>query len=373
MITELEAWTVPYTEPNDHGSTRFVTICRLTDDAGNHGWGEAVTIAPEAARATTIVLRTWAESILGTPATPAGVGLFAEQRGWWYGTFGGVSGFATAALDTAVWDLLGRRLGASVVDLLGGARHESLPTIVTSHAMRADLRQGAEEFAQWAQRLGAAGVKVGFGKAGDAHLGFEHERDVAFLSEIRRALGEKAQILIDVSPRVAWSPSDAIRRVLAFEEYGLHWIEEPLGARDPEGYARLRDATSTLIAYGEREWTVGGMAEILATGTVDVLGIDPGRAGGISGFRAGAELAAAHHRQVNAHAFAGPISYAGGLAVSLASANCRQFEVAPLRNTLITELSPALPLPVDGLVSPLEGSGLGVEIDVERLLAVAET
>lgn len=371
MITSLEAWTVPYREPNDDNSLRSVVMCRLSDDDGHHGWGEAVTIAPEAASATTAILQGWADRIRGVEATPAAVGRIAAASGWWYGALGGASGFAAAALDTAAWDLLGHRLGASVVDLLGGAHHASLPTIATSHAMRGDLEEQANEFRDWADALGSAGVKVGIGKPGAARLGLDHNRDVAFVAALRKALGDDRLILIDVSPTLSWSHAEAIRRVRDFEEYGLHWIEEPLGARDPGGYARLRDATSTLIAYGEREWTVGGMAEILQTGTLDVLGIDPGRAGGITGFRAGAVLAASHHRQVNAHAFAGPISYAAGLAVSLASSNAHQFEVAPLRNELITSLAPRLPLPVDGRVQALPGPGLGVELDVGAVEALA--
>lgn len=372
MIRSLEAWSVPYTEPNDHNSRRSVTVCRLTDDDGHQGWGEAVTLAPEAARATTAILQGWAPRLAGVEATPAAVSRIVTQSSWWYGALGGTSGFAAAALDTAAWDLLGRRVGASVTDLLGGAHHPSLPTIATSHAMRGDLKDQAAEFRDWADKLGAHGVKVGIGKAGDARLGLDHNRDVAFMAALRDELGDDRLILIDVSPALSWSHSEAIRRVRDFEGYGLHWIEEPLGARDPEGYARLRDATTTLIAYGEREWTVDGMAEILRTGTLDVLGIDPGRAGGITGFRAGAVLAASHHRQVNAHAFAGPISYAAGLAVSLTSANVHQFEVAPLRNELITRLAPGLPLPVDGRVHALSGPGLGVDLEVGAVEALAE-
>lgn len=372
MIRSLEAWTVGYEEPNDHGSRRYVTLCRLTDDAGNQGWGEAVTLAREAARATTLILNEWAGDLVGTAAVPNAVSQFVGDRTWWYGSGGGLSGFAAAALDTAAWDLLGHRLGAPVVDLLGGAAHTSLTVIATSHAMRASLSDQATEFRDWADRLGAAGVKVGFGKAGDARLGLEGARDTAFVAALRRALGDQRSIAVDISPRVKWSHVDAIARVRAFAQYGLHWIEEPLGARDPEGYRRLADSTDVLIAYGEREWTVAGMAEILSTGTVDVLGVDPGRAGGPTGFRQAAVLANSHHRQVNAHAFAGPISYAAGLAVSLASPNALQFEVAPLRNTLIAALSPDLPLPVGGRVTPLPGAGLGVELDAGRVAELSE-
>lgn len=373
VLESLEAWTVPYTEPNDHNSTRYVTLCRVRDSDGATGWGEAVTLQEEAARATTVVLRSWAGLLAGTPATPAAVRAAVHERGWWYGTDGGLSGFAVSALDTALWDLTGRRANLPLVDVLGGSAHrDGLPTIVTTHAMLADVREQAEALARWRDELQATGVKVGFGKAGDANLGFEAERDVEFMTALRDALGADAQIMIDISPRVQWSVAEAIARVRSFEQHGLHWIEEPLGADDPDGYARLQAATSTLLAYGEREWTVRGMARILDSGTLDVLGVDTGRAGGVSDFLAAATYAGARNRQVNAHAFAGPVSYAAGLACSLVSTNCLQFEVAPLRNSLISDLVPDLPLPKAGRVRALPGPGLGVEPDeaaVRRLAA----
>ena len=76
-----------------------------------------------------------------------------------------------------------------------------------------------------------------------------------------------------------------MRRAKAMEEYDLAWIEEPLGAWDPEGYANLRAKTTTRIAYGESEWTLEQFERVLATGTVDVIGVDPGRAEGITGFK----------------------------------------------------------------------------------------
>lgn len=370
-LASLDAWTVPYTEPNDHGSTRYVSMCRVRDSDGATGWGEAVTLAPEAARATTLVLRAWADDLVGQGATPAEVRAAVTERTWWYGTHGGLSGFAVAALDTAMWDLLGHATGASVLNLLGGSAHPGgLATIVTTHATLADTQAQAELLAKWRAETGAAGVKVGFGKAGDAHLGFEHDRDTQFVAQLRRELGPEPAIMIDISPRVRWSVPEAIARTRAFGEHGLYWIEEPLGADNVDGYRRLYDASDCLIAYGEREWGMAGMARILDTGTVDVLGIDAGRAGGLTDFMAAATYARARGRQVNAHAFAGPISYAAGLTASLAVPNCHQFEVAPLRNSLMSELAPQLPRP-HGRVGALGGAGLGVEIPADVVAAMA--
>jgi L-alanine-DL-glutamate epimerase-like enolase superfamily enzyme len=262
----------------------------------------------------------------------------------------------------ALWDLRGRATGQRVVDLLGAPIHDQLPAVVSCHASRADLTEGAEEIASWVAAEQAAGVKVGFGKRGDAHLGFGIDRDVEFMRLLRGALGPRTQIMIDLGVRNRWTVSEAIRRVRAFEEYGLHWIEEPLGADNPAGYARLSAATATLIAYGEREWTVRGLQKILATGTVDVVGVDPGRAEGITGFARACHLAAAADRQANAHAWAGPIAYAAALAVSHARPACHQFEVQPLINPLHRDLGSA-PRPVGGVMPEPSGPGLGIEVD----------
>jgi hypothetical protein len=72
----------------------------------------------------------------------------------------------------------------------------------------------------------------------------------------------------DCANLVAWSSiTAAVRRAKAMEEYNLSWIEEPLGAWDPEGYANFRAKTTTRIAYGEREWPLEQFERVLATGT----------------------------------------------------------------------------------------------------------
>src|SRR5439155_295384 len=130
----------------------------------------------------------------------------------------------------------------------------------------------------------------------------------------------------------------AIRRVKAFEEYDLTWIEEPLGAWDPSGYADLRRQSTTLIAYGEKEWNLDGYERILQTGTVDVVGVDPGRAEGITGFKKVAERVEYYRRQANAHAWSSAIATAASLAISFSSPACKLFELKPLRNPMQHDL-----------------------------------
>lgn len=346
----------------------------LHDSSGAVGWGEAVTIFAEEAKATLQILEGWASQLLGLPVEPESIRKTVYDHAWWYAG-GGSASFALAALDIAAWDLKGQILGKTVVEMLGGparANTPTLPIIVSTHAFYDDLSEQADFLARCVVDANAAGVKVGWGKKGGAGLGIDPVRDEQFARLLRAALPEKSLMMFDIGPRIKWSVDDAVARLASFEPYNLYWIEEPLGADNPEGYRRLQEETSALIAYGEREWTAQGIRRILATGTVDVVGIDAGRAEGISGFVDAVKSIEAASKQVNAHAFAGPSSYAAGLAVSLTTLTCHQFEVAPLRNELMARLAPTLTVPVTD-VGVLSGDGLGIDIDRSQveLLSVA--
>lgn len=363
-IRSIRAFTVPYREPNDHDSTRYVSLVRVTDSEGLEGWGEAVALFAEAARATTALLEGYAELLADHSADVDEVAATLAEHAWWYGG-SGIACFAASALDLALWDLRGKRDQRSLSDLLGCA-HSNLPTIISCHATEFSLDLMAGQLAQTVRASDASGIKVGFGKRGNAHLGYEHDRDVQFVKLLRRELGPEPWIMIDIGARIHWTVDEAIARVRAFEEHGVHWTEEPLGANDPSGYRRLKASTSSLIAYGEREWSPSGYEAIIGTGTVDVVGIDPGRAMGITGFRQTLRLAEAAGIQANAHAFAGPITFAASVALSLSSTACQQLEVMPQRNTLY-DLADAAPVPTKGRIQAASEHGLGVVIDASAV------
>jgi L-alanine-DL-glutamate epimerase-like enolase superfamily enzyme len=360
-IRSVEAIPVSYPEPNDFDAIRHLCLCRIVGDDGQVGWGEAVTMWPEASRAVAAVIEGMAQNVVGAdPLAVEAIWRRNKDHAWWYGYGGGIASFAIAAIDIALWDLKGKALGASVVDLLGGAVHDRLPAIASCHAHYEDIPAMAEEAAGWLSG-GLQGLKTGFAKRGNARLGYEHDRDVAYVKAMREVMGDKA-LMIDCGINVRWDVATAVRRVRAMEEYGLAWIEEPLGAWDPEGYASLRAKTETLIAYGEKEWTLQGFERVLATGTVDVVGIDPGRAEGLTGFRKVCDRVEFHKRQANAHAWSSAIVTAASLAMSFASPACKLVEVKPLRNPMQHDL---VETPIDhvgGWMYPPTGPGLGIAV-----------
>lgn len=362
-VVAVEAIPVAYPEPNDHGGVRHLLFVRLTADDGRVGWGEAVTMWPEATRATAVLVDGLAPLVVGQdPQHHARVHTVLRDHTWWYGN-GGLASFAIAALDIALWDLAGQDAGLNVLGLLGGPVHETLPVLVSCHATEADLDGMAATMAGWVAEHDAVGIKVGFGKRGDAGLGTDEERDVAFVRALRRELGPDRAIMVDIGAAIRWDVRTAIRRTRAFEESGIDWIEEPLGADDPAGYAELRRRVSTKIAYGEREWTPRGVQRIVHTGTVDVVGIDPGRCEGITGWQAAAGVVRAAGREVNAHAWSSAVVTAASLALSFAAPHCRQIEIKPLRNPMQHEL-PVTPIAArGGRFEPPTAPGLGVQLD----------
>jgi L-alanine-DL-glutamate epimerase-like enolase superfamily enzyme len=362
-VAQIETFPVAYPEPNDFAATRYLCFVKITSDDGAVGWGEAITQFEEANLAVASLIDGLAEFVIGrNPVHTEAIWRAIKDRMWWYGYSGGLASFALSALDIALWDIKGKVLGVSACELLGGPVRDRVPAIASSHAHFDSIPQMVEEALSWVE-TGLQGVKVGFGKRGNAHLGYEHERDVEYVSAMRAALGPARMLMIDLGIAIKWDISTAVRRMQAFDDFLVDWVEEPLGAWNPLGYAELKAKTRSKIAYGEREWNVDGYERILQTGTCDVVGVDPGRAEGITGFKKVTDRVEAYGRQANAHAWSSAITTAASLAVTFASPACRLFELKPLDNPMQHELVDE-PFRHDNgwMYPPTARPGLGIDV-----------
>jgi len=363
-IVKVEPIPVAYPEPNDFNAERYLCLVKITTDDGLVGWGESITQFKEANFAVAALIDGLSEFVIGrSPLENQSIWTAIKERYWWYGYRGGLAAYALSAIDIALWDLKGKALNTSLLNLLGGPVHEKLPAIASGHAHDSSIPAMAEQAQGW-MSSGVKGMKVGFGKRGNANLGFDHDRDVEYVKQMREAIGPDKKLMIDLGYAVKWDVATAVKRVQAFDDYNIDWIEEPLGAWDPEGYRTLRDKTKCLIAYGEREWNVDGFDQILATGTCDVFGIDPGRAEGVTGFVKAVARIESHRRQANAHAWSSAIVSAASLAVSFSSLAFKLFEFKPLRNPMQHELVSEPFEQKDGWIyPPSDKPGLGIEIN----------
>jgi L-alanine-DL-glutamate epimerase-like enolase superfamily enzyme len=364
-VTRIDAIPVNYREPTDHNRFRSVCLVRISCVGGEVGWGECCTYFPEASRAASHIVAAFADLIVGKSALHIEKHWQAmKAHSWWYGTGAGIASMAIAGIDIALWDLKGRLLRTRVLDLLGGPVRERLPAIASLHGTNASIEAMADEIAGHTA-TGLHGAKVGFGKRGEANLGFEEARDLEFVDKVKAAMGPGKELMIDLGVNNFWDIPTAIRRAKAFEERGVAWLEEPLGNDDPEGYKALRAATGIRIGYGEREWNERGVQRIVETGTVDVVGIDPGRIEGITGFRRAAHHCALARRQANAHNFSTAIVSAASQALSFASPACYILELQPVYGPAQAELVDRPIWHDKGFVRMPEGVGLGVTVNEE--------
>ena len=154
--------SVRYPEPNDNGAIRHLTLCRIEASDGTVGWGEAVTSWPDACRATEAVIDGVAhELVVGRdPLDNVDIWRSCKRRAWWYGNHGGISSFALSAIDIALWDLKGKLLGVPVTQLLGGAHHERLPAVASTHPRLASLEAEADRHAGLHHGPRVPGVQV---------------------------------------------------------------------------------------------------------------------------------------------------------------------------------------------------------------------
>jgi L-alanine-DL-glutamate epimerase-like enolase superfamily enzyme len=361
-IRSVQAIPVAYPEPNDHSRLRSVCLVKITTEDGAVGWGECCTYFPEASRAAKALVDGMAELLIGRSEIHThAIWLSLKEHSWWYGNGAGIASLAISGIDIALWDLKGKVLGRSLLDLLGGPANARMPAIASIHGTKASIPEMAEDIRGYLSG-GMQGVKIGFGKKGDAHLGFDHDRDVEFVKTVREAIGDK-RLMIDLGIKNFWDVPTAIQRARAFEDYRVHWLEEPLGDRDPEGYKALRAATSLKLAYGEKEWNHKGVEQIVTTGTVDVIGLDPGRIEGITGFLKAAEICHAHRRQANAHNFSTAIVSAASQALSFACPACKELELQPVYGPAQKDLVDRPVWHTDGWINLPQGPGLGIEIN----------
>ena len=372
-IERVEAIPVAYPDPNDFDTIRRTVLVRATTEDGIIGWGEAIAMWPEACRATALVI----EEGLGPlvkgmdAADPEAAWTAMRRHVWWYGE-GGIASLAISGVDMALWDIAGKAAGEPLHVLLGGLAQERLPANASTHVNKDGIPACVAEVEGFFA-AGFRSTKLGFGKKGLSKIGGDPDRDVAFVAALRGALGDEAEILIDIGNGVRWDVDTAIDVANRMAAHRIGWYEEPLYPTDDAGYRRLKASTDVRIASGEREFTEAGYRRQMEfVRAVDVYGVDPARVEGITGFRRVDALCSAHGATINAHAWSTAITTAASLHLSLASPNAEVFEFKPFPVVVQDELVTEKIWHRDGWAHPLDGPGLGIEVRedvVERIRA----
>jgi D-galactarolactone cycloisomerase len=263
---------------------------------------------------------------------------------------------AIACLDTAVWDLLGRRAGLSVRQMLGGYRSE-LPIIsiggyYAEGKTLLDLAKEMEQLRAWG--MGGCKVKVG---------GLSPEQDA---ERVKAAVdGAGAGFMIAVDANRGWSIPDAIRFARLIEHLPIAWFEEPVRWDDEaRGMAEVRRACRIPINAGQSEYAARGVRRLLDAGAVDIVNFDASEAGGITEWRRAAAACAlvdvrmAHHEEPQ---------IAAQMLAAIPHGICVECFADPARDPLWPHLLPHAPRPKDGMLTVPDRPGFGIALDEEAV------
>jgi L-alanine-DL-glutamate epimerase-like enolase superfamily enzyme len=370
-IARVNVYPVTYPEPNDSNSMRFLTFVRIESTDGHVGWGEAITQFPGSTRGTVEIIKELANDLIGKdPTQNIGIWRDIRKQTWWYSYRGGLANFALSAIDIALWDLKGQITGQSLIQMIGkrdSTPETRLPVLASTHVFNSSLDFEVERHARFVEE-GYIGFKIGMGKRGDARIGYDVERDVRFVKDLRAAVGPKAWIMMDRGQSLNWTLDETIARVQGWEEVGLKWIEEPFEPWEFEHFRKLRQHITTLIAGGEREWDQRGYSEVISSGTLDVIGFDVGRAEGITGALGVIKLIEAAGLWFNSHAWSSAINTAASIALSASTPRCLMQELKPDENPMQHELIEEPFAAENGTIGVPSKPGLGVTV-VEKVLA----
>jgi L-alanine-DL-glutamate epimerase-like enolase superfamily enzyme len=205
----------------------------------------------------------------------------------------GIAAAAISAADIALWDLKARLLGISVTSLLGHAR--PVPVYGSGGFTSYDNQQLRDQLSRWTGELKIPRVKIKIGES----WGTMEDRDLQRIELAREVIGPQAELFVDANGGYTVLQAAEVAKQMA--GYRVSWFEEPVSSDDLTGLAALRAELELDVAAGEYSWTLEDSAALIGARAVDCLQVDVTRCGGVTGFLAAAQLAAAHELEVSGH------------------------------------------------------------------------
>lgn len=333
-----------------------VMIVRIYCSDGTVGIGEGTTIGglaygSESPESMKLTIDTYmAPLLIGQDANQIGKVLSCLERAVFENRF------AKCAVETALFDAKGKRLGIPVSELLGGRRHDRLAVAWTLAS--GDTSKDIAEAEQMLEQKRHAIFKLKIGRRSVA-------QDVAHVAEIKKALGDRAEIRVDINK--AWSELEAHRGLAALADAGCALAEQPVAT------------SQALIALKKANYGIALMADESLVGPASAFELAAARAADVFAIKieqSGGLIAAQH---VAAIAEAASIELYGGtmLEAGIGTAASAHVFSTFARLQWGTELFGPLLITEEILTKPLlykdfhlhvpTEPGLGVELDEDKV------
>ena len=264
---------------------------------------------------------------------------------------------AKAAVEIALWDGLGKRLGVPVSQLFGGQVYARMPVAWTlaSGSSDTDIAEALEMIET--RRHNIYKLKIGKRSVRD---------DVAHVAAIKRAVGDAGSVRVDINQ--AWSLHDARWGLKGLQDAGCELVEQPVQGRYVEAQRELTAKYEIAVMADEVLNGPEDALEIAANAAADVFAVKVAQSGGI---KRASEVVAIGQA-------AGLGLYAGTmLETGLGTAAALQLFCTVEKLSWGTELFGPLLLTDDILAEPInyndfcvevpQGVGIGVALDDDKV------
>ncbi|MBK5290475.1 MAG: mandelate racemase/muconate lactonizing enzyme family protein [Acidobacteriia bacterium] len=294
------------------GPRRDIVAVRIRTEDGVHGWGEGTT--PPTVRPVLTQIETFRKGLIGASAWDTEK-LWRDMYTVEENTLGGTLYAAMSAIDIALWDIVGKKLGVPVYQLLGGKVHTRL-RIYTSYRW-GNIPRTRDAYFQKTKDLMEQGATAGKFDPFGEYPGPDRQLSTLVLNEVRemvrgiREAGPNFDICIEAHGK--FNVASAGRIIKMLEPFDPFFLEEPVPPENADAMAALQRSTNIPIATGEGLQSHFNYREILHKQAARILQPDVARTGGITAMKKIAAMADAHYVTIAPHNPNGPICTAASI------------------------------------------------------------
>ena len=348
--------------------SRNQCLVKIETDEGVYGWGESGLSGRELAVAGAV--RHYRGFLIGRDPRQIGA-LWQEMYRSQYFEGGRVLTAAIYAIDIALYDIIGKTLGVTVYQLLGGKQRDVVPCFATASAASGpQVIEGTKQLVErgWnVIRVGPAMPETGDPTRFDprASLGVTAH----WLIKLREEVGPEPVLGIDYHHRL--NVAETASFCQRMPSGTLDFIEEPIRDETPEAYEALRRLVDVPFAIGEEFSSKWAFLPYIERGITDFVRMDVCNVGGITEAMKVAGWAEAHYIELMPHNPLGPVCTAATVHVAAAVPNFFSLEVrvspteqAGFYDTTIFQSQLVMGNPT---IDVPPGPGLGIEVDEEYL------
>lgn len=237
---------------------------------------------------------------------------------YWRG--GAVLMSALSAVETALWDIIGKALGVPVYQLLGGRVNDKVRIYVNGWFAGAKTPKEFGEKAKIAVERGVTAMKWDpFGKNYMNISNKDLNTAIECVGEVRDAVGPDVDLLIEGHGRFNIPTGIKIAQELA--QFKPMFFEEPVPPDNLDALLEVRKKSPVAISAGERLYTRFGYKDMFEKHAADYIQPDISHAGGIMELKKIAAMAEAYYIPFAPHNPSGPVANAATLQLAACCPN----------------------------------------------------